>query len=181
MCSEDSSGESRGFPFRGRLQEVVDSMLAGDLDIAEFGTGPGPGLIFWLLRDPETDEGFRMVAVPPEFDRMSEDALGFTPSVARPLAYPDDMPFLPDCAVIVNPGPSGVALYWIDPQHPVNALRHLVEECLTAGWEQLDPGPVPMATRESRYIEFRKPGSSRAIGLRIVGSGGELTMLEPAR
>jgi hypothetical protein len=148
------------------------------MDVAEFGTGPEGGLRFWLLRDPGAQEGYRMEAVHPEFDRMSEDACGFTPSTDRPSDYPDHMPFLENSAVIVNTGTSGVTLLWMSPPHALNGLRHLVQESLDSGWEQIDPAPVPLATRESRRIDFRKEGASRALMLRISGSSGELTMIE---
>ena len=85
--------ESAESEFGARLQSVIDTILAGEMDVAEFGTGPEGGLRFWLLRDPGAQEGYRMEAVRPEFDRMSEDACGFTPSTDRPSDHPDHVPF----------------------------------------------------------------------------------------
>jgi hypothetical protein len=163
---------------RLRIESAVDAVLSGQSDLLEVEASDSRELSFWLLRDPGSPEGFEMVPRPVPDEPLAPNAIGFPASSARPAGYPEEVPFLDGSAVIINPVGSKIRVFWLSPRHPVAALRELVEESIASGWKHVDDAPLPLASREPRYVELRKEAKARLLVLRVFGSHGDLSMVE---
>ena len=69
-------------------------------------------LTFWLLRDPSVGEGFHMTPPPPDWEKLSDEAIGIAATPGPPAEYPVDVPFLGNSAAIVNRTAAGFAVLW---------------------------------------------------------------------
>jgi hypothetical protein len=163
---------------RLRLEAAIEAVLSGQSDLLEVGAADSRELSFWLLRDPGSPEGFEMVPRPHLNEPLAPTATGFPASSARPDGYPEEVPFLDGSAVIINPVGSKIRVFWLSPRHPVAALRELVEESIASGWKHVDDAPLPLASRAPRYVELRRGARARLFVLRVLGSHGELSMVD---
>lgn len=175
-----SSSSPGNAPANDRLQHqrdlpsVIEALLRGGRNIADSRPHSGMGLTFWLLRDPNAPEGFRMQPKPLSFADMSTETVGFAGTEDRPDDYPVDAPFLPSAPVIMNRDEHGVSALWLDHSHPLNGYRMALDQSLTAGW--VGPADVPLASRESRQVSLTRDGRVRRINLEIHGNAGVLTL-----
>ena len=154
--------------FKGRMEEVVGKILRDDVTVAQVSGG----LTFWLLRDPSVEEGFHMNPPPPDWEGLSEEALGFVARQRRPPEYPADVPFLERSAAIVNPTAAGLAVLWMSCPNPLLGFREILDQSRASGWEGPSGEDVPLATQEDREADLRKSGRVRSVCLRIIGSAG---------
>jgi len=154
--------------FASRVEPVIAKLLRDEMTVAEVSGG----LTFWLLRDPSAKEGFHMNPPPPDWEGLSEEALGFVASEQAPPDYPVDVPFLAKSAAVVNPTDAGHAVLWMSCPNPLLGFRDILDQSRAVGWEGMTGEDVAMATQADREADLRRPGRVRRVRLRIIGSSG---------
>ena len=111
-----------------RMQEAAARFNAGESDFEVIMTPVGPA---HLVRDPDDPRGFRLDFVD-DGAKRTVPIQEYPPAPTRPSGYPAPLPFLGDCAAIVNTIDQSVT--WVGPADPEAAFRRLVKEMEDEGW-----------------------------------------------
>lgn len=132
-----------------RMQEAAARFNSGESDFEEIVTPVGPA---HLVRDPSDPRGFRLDFVDGGAKR-TVPIQEYPAAPRRAAGYPAPLPFLPDCAAIVNTIDQSVT--WVGPEDPDAAFERLVREMREDGWTPVD------SDQEGQVLE--KDGSVRTL------------------
>lgn len=147
-----------------RMQEAAERFRSGASDFEEIMTPNGPAHI---IRDAADPRGFRIEFVG-DGARRSVPLQEYPATPSRPPGYPAPLPFLADCASVVDTGDQSVT--WADPPDPLESLERLKHQSTDDGWVLLD--------RQDRSMVLEKDGVERTLLLTQDGDRCELVMRE---
>ena len=158
--------------FKKRVEEATARFRAGDSDLEEI---EAPSGLIRLIRDPDAPDGFRLEAEG-EMGAVPVDMRFFPAATNRPEDYPSDLPFLEDCAAMVNGTVGSVS--WMNPAEPEMAFTHLVEQSVENGWEQRELHPVIAGSGGQQQAQFQMAGEDRTVMLIVRGGHAVLTLVD---
>ena len=161
-----------------RLQQFKDiaaRLRSGDSDSEELSLPSGDTVRF--ARDPDTEGG---MTVESGDGKMSMRLQPFEASPARPPAYPEDLPFVPDCAVSIVDMPQGPArnVTWLAPPDPNDALEAIRQQLSDDGWEGSDPTSFSTPMGETTSFGFSKDGRKRMLSLSRYTGHAQIVLVE---
>lgn len=148
----------------GARKEMLAALLAatnrvrsGEVESAEI-TMPDGGVVR-LARDDEVPGGFRVES------RATEDGKGLTgrsyPAAGvRPASYPEELPFLPGCAVSVSEVASGRmrSAIWMKPDDPDAAFGEIHRMLLDMKWVERPSIQILLAPGQLRQGTYERSG-----------------------
>jgi len=108
----------------------------------------------------------------------------FGPSEVRPQDYPDDLPFLPGCAVSVSFARSKDGsrrarnAVWARPPEPTRTLEKFKAYMRNEGWEQLKTSQASNYMGETLSCSFRKGGVQRVLSFMAFGEFHQIMLFE---
>lgn len=142
-----------------RMQEAADRFRSGETDFEEILTPIGPA---HLVRDESDPRGFRI-------DFVGGGSTGvvpvqhYPPAPTRPPGWPAPIPFLANCAAVVDTRAQSVT--WTEPPDPETALARLVRQSEDDGWSPpLREAPTGETARASHHV-LEKDGAERTLAL----------------
>lgn len=164
--------------FAKRMQAAALRFRAGESDVEEIES---PNGLIRLVRDPDAPQGFRIEAEA-DGESISMSLRAFPPAPIRPEDYPPDLPFLADCAAMVNGTANTVS--WMNPADPGTSFERLAEAIIEGGWEKVEISPVIAGSGDRRQAEFRMPGKDgmpakeRTLMLNVRDGHAHLVLME---
>jgi hypothetical protein len=161
-----------------RLQQFKDiaaRLRSGDSDSEELSLPSGGTVRF--VRDPDTEGG---MTVESGDGKMSMRLQPFEASPARPPAYPEDLPFVPDCAVSIVEMPTGPArnVTWLAPRDPDGALEVIRQQLTDDGWEGSEPTSFTTPMGVTTSLGFSKDGRKRMLSLSRYTGHAQIVLVE---
>lgn len=157
--------------FKKRVLEAVARFRAGESDVEEIESPSG---LIRLVRDAEAPDGFRVEAEG-QGGPISVDVRFFPAAPVRPEGYPSDLPFLEDCAAMVNRTDGSVS--WMDPYAPEAAFERLVQQSVDSGWQQLELHPVIAGSGGRQQAELKMAGKERTVMLLVREGHARLALM----
>ncbi len=158
--------------FQQRMQAAALRFRAGESEVEEIES---PNGLIRLVRDPDAPQGFRIEAEA-DGESISMSLRAFPPTPTRPEDYPPDLPFLPDCAAMVNGTANTVS--WMNPADPGTSFERLAETTIESGWEEVGISPVIAGSVDRRQAEFRMAGKERTLMLNVRDGHAHLVLME---
>ena len=139
-----------------------------------------------VLPDGETVQLSREDDVPGAFTMRSSKggpamrSVPFEPSAARPQHYPENLPFLPECAVALMEMGEGMArtLTWFNPSDPEGRLGELSAQLTFAGWEAGEGSSGSTLHGTTRWIGFKKAERELVLTARQFGEHAHISLME---
>jgi hypothetical protein len=157
------------------MKEATERLQSGASKREEITFPSGRKVV--LEADEEVSGAFRM--------RESEGGMAmrsvpFQPSSTRPADYPEDMPFLPECAVsLIEVGDgSSRTMTWYAPPDPEAALAELRLQLTREGWSEAGESEASTTHGTARWSGFEKGGLSRLLSLSRFGEHCQMVMVE---
>lgn len=160
------------------MKEATERLRSGVSKREEITLPYGRKLV--LEADGEVLGAFRMREAE---GSMSMRSVPFQPSSSRPANYPEDVPFLPECAVsLIEVGDgSSRTMTWFAPPDPEGALAELRLQLTREEWTQAEESEASTAHGTARWSGFEKGELSRLLTLSRFGEHSQIVMIERPR
>ena len=158
-----------------RFKEIAARLRSGDSDSEELSLPSGDTVRF--TRDPVTEGG---MTVESGDGKLSMRLQPFGPSPTRPLTYPEDIPFVPDCAVSIVEMPKGPArnVTWLAPPDPDQALDLIKHQLVEDGWEGSEPTSITTPMGVTISLGYSKDGRARMLSLSRYPGHAQIVLME---
>lgn len=158
-----------------QFKDIAARLRSGDSDSEEVSLPSGDTIRF--TRDPDTEGG---MTVESGDGKMSMRLQPFEASPTRPPTYPEDIPFVPDCAVSIVEMPKGPArnVTWLAPPDPDGALEVIKQQLEEDGWEGSEPTSMTTPMGVMTSLGFSKDGRKRMLSLSRYPGHVQIALME---
>ncbi len=161
-----------------RIKESIERFRAGDMASMDIPLPSGGTMN--LTRDEST---------PGAFVARSSDggpsmrSVPFPPSSERPQAFPEDLPFLPQCAAALSEMEGGLSrsLTWFVEGDPEEILRDLREQLSAGGWVETGDSRSDGPFGALRWMGFRRGGLDRVLSIHSSNNRAQIMLMEQTR
>jgi len=134
-----------------------------------------------IVRDGDGPQGFTI-----ESTREGKifRARAFGPAPERPAGYPDDLPFLADCAVSISViegedgSEAGRNIAWMKPEDPPSALETVRSHLREDGWEEGEESRASTVMGTTTTFPFLKDGVERVVSFMAFGEFSQIMLFE---
>ena len=158
-----------------QFKEIAARLRSGDSESEELSLPSGDTVRF--TRDPDTEGG---MTVESGDGTMSMRLQPFEASPTRPPTFPEDVPFVPDCAVSIVEMPKGPArnVTWLAPADPDVAVEVIKRQLAEDGWEGSDPTSMTTPMGRTTSSGFSKDGRKRLLSLSRYPGHVQIVLME---